>query len=137
VDRHVRRAAHIPTYRRTGGVCERCPPTPNTDVAEIFLSAGSQKGDYFPPALGPGRDSSPGPFWRGAHEETNDRMKSTRVGILILTLVICGAVKPRSTENLVASAAAAAEPKPPERATKVARGQRAADLSEAQHPRDG
>jgi hypothetical protein len=51
-------------------------------------------------------------------------MKSTRVGILILTLVICGAVKPRSTENLVASAAAA-EPKPPERATKVAGGNEA------------
>ena len=41
-------------------------------------------------------------------------MKSARVGILILILVICGAVKSRSTENLVASAAAAAEPKPPE-----------------------
>ena len=41
-------------------------------------------------------------------------MKSACVGILILILVICGAVKPRSTENLVASTAAAAEPKPPE-----------------------
>jgi hypothetical protein len=39
--------------------------------------------------------------------------------ILILILVICGAVKPRSTENLVASAAAAAEPELPDRATKV------------------
>jgi len=46
-------------------------------------------------------------------------MKSARVGILILILVICGAVKPRSTENFVASAAAAAEPKPPGHATKV------------------
>ena len=46
-------------------------------------------------------------------------MKSAHVGILILILVICGAVKPRSTENLVASAAAAAEPKLPGRATKV------------------
>jgi hypothetical protein len=56
---------------------------------------------------------------RGAHEETSDRMKSARVGILILILIICGAVKTRSTENLVASAAAAAEPKLPDRATKV------------------
>ena len=56
---------------------------------------------------------------RGAHEETSDRMKSARVGILILILIICGAVKPSSTENLVASAAAAAEPKPPEHAAKV------------------
>ena len=56
---------------------------------------------------------------RGAHEETSDRMKSAHVGILILILIICGAVKPRSTENLVASAAAAAEPKPPEQATSV------------------
>jgi hypothetical protein len=47
------------------------------------------------------------------------RMKSASVGILILILVICGAVKSRSTENLVASAAAAAEPKPPEHATKA------------------
>ena len=46
-------------------------------------------------------------------------MKSAGVGILILILVICGAVKPRSTENLMASPAAAAEPKPPGRATKV------------------
>ena len=46
-------------------------------------------------------------------------MKAARVGILILILIICGAVKPRSTENLMASAAAAAEPKPPEDATKV------------------
>lgn len=46
-------------------------------------------------------------------------MKSARVCILILILVICGAGKPRSTENPVASAAAAAEPKPPGRATKV------------------
>ena len=46
-------------------------------------------------------------------------MKSARVGILILILVIGGAVKSRSTENLVASALAAAEPKPPERAMKV------------------
>src|SRR5436309_10881150 len=61
----------------------------------------------------------PGPFRRGAHEETSDRMKSARVGILILILVICGAVKPRSIQNLVASATAAAEPKRPERATKV------------------
>jgi hypothetical protein len=60
-----------------------------------------------------------GPFMREAHEETSDRMKSARVGILILVLVICGAVKPRSTENLVGSAAAAAEPKPPDHATKV------------------
>ena len=56
---------------------------------------------------------------RGAHEETNDRMKSARVAILILILIICGAVNPSSTENLVASAAAAAEPKPPEHATKA------------------
>ena len=56
---------------------------------------------------------------RGAHEETNDRMKSARVGILILILIICGAVKPSSTENLVASAAAAAESKPLEHATNV------------------
>jgi len=56
---------------------------------------------------------------RGAHEETSDRMKSARVDILILILVIYGAVKPRSTENLMASPAAAAEPKPPGRATKV------------------
>src|SRR5262245_54366341 len=54
---------------------------------------------------------------REAHEETSDRMKSARVGILILVLIICGV--PRSTENLVASAAAAAEPKPPEHTTKV------------------
>ena len=46
-------------------------------------------------------------------------MKSARVGILILILVICGAVKSRSTEILVASAAAAAEPKLPDRAAKV------------------
>jgi len=39
--------------------------------------------------------------------------------ILILILVICGAVKSRSTENLVAGTTAAAEPKMPERATKV------------------
>jgi hypothetical protein len=39
--------------------------------------------------------------------------------ILILVFVICGAVKSRSTENLLASAAAAAEPKLPDRATKV------------------
>jgi hypothetical protein len=45
-------------------------------------------------------------------------MKSAGVGILILILGICGAVKPRSIENLVASAAAAAEPKPHERAMK-------------------
>ena len=45
-------------------------------------------------------------------------MKSARVDILILILVIYGAVKPRSTENLMASPAAAA-PKPPGRATKV------------------
>jgi hypothetical protein len=44
-------------------------------------------------------------------------MKSAGVGILILILGICGAVKPRSIENLVASAAAA-EPKPFERAMK-------------------
>jgi len=46
-------------------------------------------------------------------------MKLARVGILILILIICGAVKPRRMENLVASAAAAAEPKPPEQATSV------------------
>jgi hypothetical protein len=56
---------------------------------------------------------------RRAHEDTSDRMKSARVGILILILILCGAVKPRSTENLMASAADAAEPKPPEDATKV------------------
>ena len=56
---------------------------------------------------------------RGAHEETSNRMKSARIGILILILIICGAVKPSSTESLVASAAAAAEPKPLEHATKV------------------
>jgi hypothetical protein len=39
--------------------------------------------------------------------------------ILILVFVICGAVKSRSTENLLASAAVAAEPKLPDRATKV------------------
>src|SRR5262249_32827981 len=55
---------------------------------------------------------------RGAHEETSDRMKSAHVGILILILIICGAVK-SSTENVVASAAGAAEPKPPEDATNV------------------
>ena len=44
-------------------------------------------------------------------------MKSALVSILILILVICGAVKSRSTENLVASAPAAAEPKRHERAT--------------------
>ena len=38
-------------------------------------------------------------------------MKSASIGILIFILVICGAVKSRSTDNLVASAAAAAEPK--------------------------
>ena len=38
--------------------------------------------------------------------------------ILILILVICGAVKSRS-KNLLASAAAAAQPKLPDRATKV------------------
>ena len=42
-------------------------------------------------------------------------MKSASFGILILILVICGAVKSRS----VASAAAAAEPKLPDRATKI------------------
>ena len=52
-------------------------------------------------------------------------MKSACVGILILILVICGAVKSRSTENLVASAAAAAEPKLPDRATKVKGGDEA------------
>jgi len=46
-------------------------------------------------------------------------MKSAHVGILILILIICGAVKPSSAENVVASAAGAAEPKPPEDATKV------------------
>ena len=46
-------------------------------------------------------------------------MKSARIGILILILIICGAVKPSSTENLVASAAAAAESKPLEHATNV------------------
>jgi hypothetical protein len=49
----------------------------------------------------------------------HDRMKSARVGILILILIICGAVKPSSTENLVASGATAAGPKPPEHAAKV------------------
>jgi len=39
--------------------------------------------------------------------------------ILILILVICGAVTSRSAENLLASAAVAAEPKLPNRATKV------------------
>jgi hypothetical protein len=58
---------------------------------------------------------------REAHEETSDRMKSALVGILILILVICGAVKSRSTENLVASAAAAAEPKPHERGNEANR----------------
>ncbi len=48
-------------------------------------------------------------------------MKSALVAILILILVICGAVKSRSTENLVASAAAAAEPKPHERANEANR----------------
>ena len=43
--------------------------------------------------FGPGRESSPGPFRREAHEETSDRMKSALVAILILILVICGAVK--------------------------------------------
>ncbi len=71
--------------------------------------------------FGPGRESSPGPFRREAHEETSDRMKSALVAILILILVICGAVKSRSTENLVASAAAAAEPKPHERANEANR----------------
>jgi len=52
-------------------------------------------------------------------------MKSACVGILILILVICGAVKSRSTENLVASATAAAEPKLPDRATKVKGGDEA------------
>jgi hypothetical protein len=47
-------------------------------------------------------------------------MKSALVGILILILVICGAVKSRSTGNLVPSAAAAAEPKPHERANNEA-----------------
>src|SRR5262249_48899479 len=47
------------------------------------------------------------------------RMKSAGVGILILILIICGALKPSSTENLVAHPAAAAAPKPPEDATKV------------------
>ena len=46
-------------------------------------------------------------------------MKSACVGILILILVICGAVKSSRTENLLASAAGAAEPKLPDRATKV------------------
>jgi hypothetical protein len=58
--------------------------------------------------------------WKlGAHEEVSHRMKSASTSILILILVICGAVRSRSTENLVASAAAAAEPKLPDRATKV------------------
>ena len=35
------------------------------------------------------------------------RMKLASISILILTLVICGTVKSRSTENLVASAAVA------------------------------
>ncbi len=42
-------------------------------------------------------------------------MKLASISILILILVICGAVKSRS----VASAAAAAEPKLPDRATKI------------------
>jgi hypothetical protein len=48
-------------------------------------------------------------------------MKSAPVGILILILVICGAVKSRSTGNLVPSAAAAAEPKLHERANEANR----------------
>jgi hypothetical protein len=47
-------------------------------------------------------------------------MKSALVGILILILVICGAVKSRSTEDLGASAAAA-ERKPHERANEANR----------------
>ncbi len=43
-------------------------------------------------------------------------MKLASISILILILVTCGAVKSRSTENLVASAA---EPNLPDRATKV------------------
>ena len=66
-----------------------------------------------------GAKAALGHLMRGAHEETSDRMKSARIGILILILIICGAVKPSSIENLVASAAAAAEPKPPEHATKA------------------
>jgi len=54
----------------------------------------------------------------GAHEKVSHRMKLAS-SILILILVICGAVKSRSTEILVASAAAAAEPKLPDRAAKV------------------
>jgi hypothetical protein len=38
-------------------------------------------------------------------------MKLASISILILILLVCGAVKSRSTEILVASAAAAAEPK--------------------------
>ncbi len=63
--------------------------------------------------------SGAGPFRRGAHEGVSHRMKLASISILILILVICGAVKSRSTENRVASAAAAAEPKLPDRATKV------------------
>ena len=47
------------------------------------------------------------------------KLKLASISILILILVICGAVESRSTENVVASAAAAAEPKLPDRATKV------------------
>jgi hypothetical protein len=61
----------------------------------------------------------------GAHEEVSHRMKSACVGIVILILVICGAAKSRSTENLVASAAAATEPKLPDRPTKVKGGDEA------------
>ena len=43
----------------------------------------------------------------GAHEKVSHRMKLASISILILTLVICGTVKSRSTENLVASAAVA------------------------------
>src|SRR5260370_27564780 len=69
--------------------------------------------------------SGSGPFRRGANEGVSHRIKLASISILILILVICGAVKSRSTENLVASAAAAAEPKLPDRATKVKCGDEA------------
>src|SRR5262245_30527455 len=47
-------------------------------------------------------------------------MKLASISILSLILVICGAVRSRSTETFVASAAAAAEPKLlPDSATKI------------------
>jgi hypothetical protein len=46
-------------------------------------------------------------------------MKSARVSILILILIICWAEKPMSIEKLMANAATAAESEPSERATKI------------------